>query len=312
MTPGAITEELMRRKIKSPGGKDTWYQNTVISILTNEKYKGDALLQKYYTKDYLTHKQMKNNGEVPQYYVEGHHEAIIAPEIFDTVQEEMKKRRGMNERYCSTSIFSTKIKCGDCGGWFGPKLWHSNSKYRKIIFRCNSKYRQESKCTTPHLSEQQLKEVFISAFNKLMKNKKEILANMEVIMEALCNTSEMEQKAQELSIATEAIDKKMKDLIDRNAHTAQNQEEYQEQYDNLALQYDEKLAEWNEQVRQIEERKVQKEKISGFTACIARQDGVISEFDCNLWTVLVDYVTVYNKEDIRVTFKDGTEIRGNR
>ena len=132
---------------------------------------------------------------------------------------------------------------------------------------------------------------------------------MEVIMEALCNTSEMEQKAQELSIATEAIDKKMKDLIDRNAHTAQNQEEYQEQYDNLALQYDEKLAEWNEQVRQIEERKVQKEKISGFTACIARQDGVISEFDCNLWTVLVDYVTVYNKEDIRVTFKDGTEIR---
>ena len=108
----------MRRKIKSPGGKDTWYQNTVISILTNEKYKGDALLQKYYTKDYLTHKQMKNNGEVPQYYVEGHHEAIIAPEIFDTVQEEMKKRRGMNERYCSTSIFSTKIKCGDCGGWW--------------------------------------------------------------------------------------------------------------------------------------------------------------------------------------------------
>ena len=114
----------------------------------------------------------------------------------------------MNERYCSTSIFSAKIKCGDCGGWFGPKLWHSNSKYRKIIFRCNSKYRQERKCTTPHLSEQQLKEVFISAFNKLMKNKKEILANMEVIMVALCNTSEMEQKAQELSIATEAIDKK--------------------------------------------------------------------------------------------------------
>ena len=92
-------------------------ENTVISILTNEKYKGDALLQKYYTKDYLTHKQMKNNGEVPQYYVEGHHEAIIAPEIFDTVQEEMKKRRGMNERYCSTSIFSAKIKCGDCDGW---------------------------------------------------------------------------------------------------------------------------------------------------------------------------------------------------
>lgn len=120
MTPHSIAERLTKQGIKSPGGKDKWNQGTVRRMLSNEKYKGDALLQKEFTVDFLTKKHKKNEGEVPQYYVEGNHEAIISPQVFDLVQAELERRkRTKGSRYSGVSIFSNKIKCGDCGGWFG-------------------------------------------------------------------------------------------------------------------------------------------------------------------------------------------------
>ena len=72
-----IACELTEMGVKTPAGKDKWHPSSVMSILQNEKYKGDALLQKTFTKDFLTHKLVVNNGGVPQYYVEGHHEGIV-------------------------------------------------------------------------------------------------------------------------------------------------------------------------------------------------------------------------------------------
>ena len=109
MTPHAISLELMHRGIKSPGGKDKWYQQTVRSILTNEKYKGDVLLQKNFTVDFLQKKMKKNEGEVQQFYVEHHHEAIISPAVFDLVQMELETRKEGSSRYSGVSIFSNKI-----------------------------------------------------------------------------------------------------------------------------------------------------------------------------------------------------------
>ena len=136
--PSSIKKELESRGIKTPTGKDKWSYTTIKSILTNEKYKGCALLQKKYTVDFLQKRLKKNEGEIPQYYIEGNHEAIIPPEVFDWVQielEERKKRHG---------IFSRKIKCADCGGWYGAKTHHSNDKYRKIVYQCNDKYKVRS------------------------------------------------------------------------------------------------------------------------------------------------------------------------
>ena len=103
MTPTAIAKELTERGIKSPKGKDKWCQGTVRRMLSNEKYKGCALLQKQFTIDYLTKKLVRNEGQVPQYYVENNHEAIISPQVFDMVQAELERRfltwcrRSLNE-----------------------------------------------------------------------------------------------------------------------------------------------------------------------------------------------------------------------
>ena len=85
------------------------------SILTNEKYKGDARLQKTFTVDFLQKKTKINEGEVPQYYVESSHEAIIAPQLFDRVQEEMARRKILGRTYSGKSIFSCRLICADCG-----------------------------------------------------------------------------------------------------------------------------------------------------------------------------------------------------
>ena len=123
--------------VTTPGGKEKWSISTVKSILSNEKYKGDALLQKSYTVDFLTKKTKVNEGEIPQYYVEDNHEAIIDPEVFEMVQREMAKRGKGKKYHSGVHAFSTNIKCGECGSWYGSKVWHSNSKYRKTIWQCN-------------------------------------------------------------------------------------------------------------------------------------------------------------------------------
>jgi len=82
---------------------------------------------------FLTKETKVNEGEVPQYYVENNHETIISPQVFDWVQEEIKRRCEGRGRYSGVSIFSSKIKCGQCGGWYGAKVWHSTDKVQQLI-----------------------------------------------------------------------------------------------------------------------------------------------------------------------------------
>ena len=127
-----IAEHLTGRGIPTPKGKTNWSVSTIMSILQNEKYKGDALLQKTYTADFLTKTIRKNKGELPQYYIENSHPAIIDPETFALVQKEIERRRPVRRQLHRSSPFNAKVVCGDCGGFYGRKVWHSGSKYEKI------------------------------------------------------------------------------------------------------------------------------------------------------------------------------------
>ncbi|HHV5941701.1 TPA: recombinase family protein, partial [Streptococcus agalactiae] len=129
-SPYHIAKDLTEQVIPSPSGKSHWNATTIKRMLRNEKYKGDALLQKTYTTDFLTKKKNINRGELPQYYVENNHEAIVDRETFDAVQQVLENKG----RKSSTTIFSSKLVCGDCGHFFGSKVWHSTSKYRRVIY----------------------------------------------------------------------------------------------------------------------------------------------------------------------------------
>lgn len=143
LTPGSIAKELTADGIPTPSRKQRWQTSTVESILQNEKYKGAALLQKCFTVDFLTKKRKVNEGEVPQYYVEHSHEPIITPEEFDKVQTELARRKQISRQYSGKSIFSSRIVCGDCGSYFGSKVWNSTSKYHRVFWQCNGKFKGE-------------------------------------------------------------------------------------------------------------------------------------------------------------------------
>ena len=175
MTPSAIARELTEARVPTPAGKAVWSASTVRSILTNEKYKGDALLQKKFTVDYLQKKSKRNEGEVPQYYVRNSHEAIIPPDVWDRVQEEMQRRKAMGRAYSCRSPFSSMIVCGDCGGFYGPKVWNSTDRYRRTIWQCNNRFK--CGCTTPHLEEGDIRERVIQVVNRLLRDKEHVIAN---------------------------------------------------------------------------------------------------------------------------------------
>ena len=164
-TPHQIALALTDACVPTPRGRTVWSQITIFSILQNERYKGDAILQKSFCTDFLTKKFKKNEGEVPQYYVRNSHPAIVSEEVFELVQLEIAARREYGNRYSGKGLFASRLVCGDCGGLYGSKVWHSTDQYRKTIWRCNRKYERGTpkgqRCTSPHVAANALMDSFV-------------------------------------------------------------------------------------------------------------------------------------------------------
>ena len=309
-TPSAISKHLMAQGVLSPAGKEKWQVATVLSILQNEKYKGDALLQKGYTVDFLTKKRKKNEGEMPQFYVKGSHPAIIEPDEFDAVQAELERRSRISRPLSCKSPFSTKVVCGKCGGFYGSKVWHSTSKYRRVVWRCNEKYKDDQKCETPHINEDDLKRLFIEAFNLMYSDQSELAENYNDIIAVLADTSALEESAAKLTEECDALMERLRESAEENTHTAQNQKEQQQHHGELIAQY--KAVEIQlDSINDEKQARIDKiGKIKQFIADISNCDGFLTEFDEGLWHATVETVTV-NKEIALFNFKDGTTIEVN-
>ena len=308
-SPYKIAKILTEEGIPTPGGKKVWGKAVVESILTNEKYKGDALLQKVYTVDFLSKKKKVNEGEVLQYYVEGNHPAIIEPYVFDSVQALMKARRPGKNRNSCVGVFSGKIKCGDCGSWYGSKIWHSNDKYRKVVWQCNHKFDGGEKCTTPHLDEEAIKTLFIKALNSFCRERAEITAAFEGMKEAAFGTDELDREKKHLQEEMNVVAELIEQCVAENARVALDQTEYQKKYDGLAGRFNGAKERLSEVGQAITERQAKREKIGRFVSALEKLDGPLTAFREDDWYSLVEYATVYSREDIRFTFKNGMEIK---
>jgi hypothetical protein len=278
-------------------------------MLENEKYKGDALLQKSYTVDFLTKKKKRNDGEIPQYYVEGNHAAIITPAVFEAVQRELERRGKGRNRHSGVHLFSGKIKCGQCGSWYGSKVWHSTDKYRQVIWQCNHKFDNDERCSTPHFTDDEIKAYFVSAVNKLLPEKYRIIKAFDTIKSTVLDTSNLDAEKTALEQEMVIISEMIQQNIYENARVVLDQTEYQKYYDGLTERFGKAKARLEEVTVAISDKATRQATIEDFLKELQTLDGMITEFDPMLWVSLVDFVTVYSKGDVRVTFKEGTEIQ---
>lgn len=197
-----IAKGLEADGILTGAGKTKWWTSTINKILRNEKYIGDALLQKTYTTDFLNKTRVKNNGIVPQYYVEGNHEAIIPKDIFLRVQEELVRRRvvktsanGKKRSYSCNHCFAQIVICGECGEMFRRIHWN-NRGCKSIVWRCLSRLEPTGEeCHARTVNETVLENVVVQAINRLLGDKSTYQAQLQqniakVIREAQKSTAD--------------------------------------------------------------------------------------------------------------------------
>ena len=306
-TTCSIARTLTAEGIPTPGGKQKWSASTVESILKNEKYRGDAILQKTFTVDFLQKKLKPNEGEVPQYYVHNSHPAIIPPEEWNLVQAEMARRKELKQRYSSHSVFASMIFCGECGGYYGSKVWHSTDKYRRVVWQCSDKFKNEHKCTTPHLTETQLQTLFLQAFGKVVTLRETILEDCLLVQKELFNTTEADLQQQALRNEMQMAAEMVRRCIEENALKAQDQTEYLRQYEQYAQRYETLKNEYDALLALRQKKKEDQDRLSQFIAMLKGQTAIPVQFHEDLWLATVDKVTIHPYH-VAFTFRGGFEI----
>ncbi|HFI0162443.1 TPA: recombinase family protein [Streptococcus suis] len=299
-SPYHIAKDLTEQGIPSPSGKSQWNATTIKRMLRNEKYKGDALLQKTFTIDFLTKKKNINRGELPQYYVENNHEAIVDRETFDAVQLVLDNKG----RKSSTTIFSSKLVCGDCGHFFGSKVWHSTSKYRRVIYRCNEKYNGSSKCSTPHVTEEEVKQWFVSAVNQVIDNRLEVIDNLSVLL-SIGSFEVIDEQIKNLETEAEVVSQLVVNLVSENAFISQDQDKYLKKYNQLTSKYEGIVQEIESLELQRMKKSKRNKELQVFINALEKQEGLLLEFDEFLWETMIEHVTVSGAKEIFIKFKNG-------
>ncbi len=341
----AIARHLMAQGIPTPGGVEKWQTTTIDSILQNERYKGDALLQKKFTVDFLTKKTKKNEGEVKQFYVRNSHPAIISAEVFDLAQLERHRRQKGHIRITTGSVLSGKLFCADCGGLYGSKVWNSNNKYRREVWQCNRKYGKRSGeglgCSTPHVTEAQVQEGFIRLVNGLTSETGDVATFFErelgvkgtvneqsshptiavtdgagmTVTTAVTDGSAITTPSTDIELEKSTLEAEITDTksqmrawIAEYARRAMPKEQYQKRYNELEAQLNtavERLSAIDQTVLLESARAVQKAKIREMLDDCSKH-GLVTDFDEALFGGLVDRIIVGAGRLVFI-LKDGRE-----
>ena len=191
--------------ILNGAGNSVWHDSNIRQILTNEKYIGDAILQKTVTTNVLKHKREANDGtKAPRYYVSENHEPIISRDVFMTVKAEMQRRsnftnpNGKKIGYNARNALGGVMVCASCGSPFRRNVWSIHGR-KEVVWRCRNRVENGPKgCNARSIKEADLQDAIVSALNSCICDKEEILAELKETMRTTVensNATEIEQLA---------------------------------------------------------------------------------------------------------------------
>ena len=313
-----IIADLEADGIKTVRGKDKWNDGVIRGMLKNEKYMGDALLQKTYIADIFTRQTKKNNGELPQYYVENSHPAIIDRLTFQRVQEEMARRSSLKKvsataktelaKYSGKYVLTELLSCGDCGSPYRRVTW-TRPEGKKIVWRCINRLENGRKfCKdAPTLEESRIHTAVVSAMNEMFSQKTMKSILQDSILSALT------EKGGETSIA--AIDGRLSELREQQYELLQlaaavgaNSTQYDEELNKVSMEFSALVAKRSDLEKKQQDMEQADDRAEQIAAELETVDTGITVFDEVAVRQLIGEIKVLSEEKLLIRFKDGTDI----
>lgn len=313
---GQIKQELEQDNIPTAQKVERWSSAVIHNILTNEKYMGDALLQKTYITDCISKKVKKNMGERPMYYVENNHPAIIPRETFDQVQKEMTRRSSKRKvlqksgktelgKYSGKYALTELLVCGECGSPYKRVTWARNGK-KSIVWRCVSRLEFGTKyChNSPTLDESRLHNAILAAMNEYAAIRQEVCPDvLAMVEEAKRAMSQAGAMLLELKKRMDEVSQEQSDVLDRllanmaDAELNARMKALTDEKEALKAQI---LKVQQKEVSMAEQAAKRQQMWDSLKECSAGY----TEFDDEFVRQIIRKITVEDAETIHVHFRD--------
>ena len=318
-----IKEQLEARGVPTAAGKPKWVLSNIKSILTNEKYCGDALLQKTFIKDCISKQVIRNTGQLPKYLIQNHHEPIVSRKVYDAVQLELARRRAQEgvtkksvpsglRKYSGKYALSNLLFCGECGTAYRPCTWVQHGK-KRVVWRCVSRlsYGKKYCLHSPTLDEEPLQQAILGAINSSMDNRTVLESRITAVMEQeLLPVAGETMSLADVERALENLGWQFDSLL-KEAASPERQEEYTERFRAVSTSMAE-LKKRREHLKAIyQENEKASQRLQAISAALEGASADITEWDESTVYQLLEKVTVLSKDRIRVTFRGGLEIEQN-
>ena len=317
---GGIIDCLAERAIPSPGGKERWTYSTIRSILSNERYKGDAIINKTYIVDCLSKKVKVNNGERPKYYVENNHPAIIDAVTFGRVQEELARRSGKRKvkqvgtkteqgRYSSKYALTELLICGECGTPYRRCTWTVSGK-KKIVWRCISRldYGKKYCHGSPTIEESILHEAIMEAIQRTAMQNTEILNTLKLHIGMGLEGATGEDRSLDIQVRIAEINAEFKRMLDAVSSDMAEGSINEDRMTELMLEKRQLEAELGQYANAKQKRDFARSRIEEIYTILEGLANHPMRFDDQLIRQMLECVVVESKESIKVVFVGGLEV----
>ena len=316
-----IQEYLNANSVPNINGESKWARSAIDSILTNEKYCGDVLLQKTYIDDCINKKVKKNTGQLPMYLVQNHHEGIISRETFDAAQAELARRSAGKSpskknaptgrsRYSSKYALSDRLYCGECGTRYQRCTWRNRDGSKRIVWRCVSRVDYGSKYChdSPTLDEEPLHRAILAAINSAVKDKDNIVYNLKSAMEKeLAPVAGQQLSLSEIDNQLEQLNAEFSKVL-AEASESGNQVAYSDRFRAIMQKQTALKAQRGEIQRMLAESGKAAAHIEQCRQAAETTPSAITEWDDALIRQVVESVTVETCNEVIVALKSGASI----
>lgn len=313
-----IAKILESEGILTVTGKTEWCPSVIDQMLENEKYMGDALLQKTYTVDFLTKKRVKNQGIVQQYYIQDNHEAIIPKELFYRVQEEKARRASLcksaatrrakkeQSKYSSKYSLSDIMICKECGQPYRRQVWSKNGQ-KSAVWRCENRLKNGTKhCKhSPTLKEDVLNEAIMTAINSVVENRGEFVGAFRENVIQVIGSYSTKNVPTEYDEQITKLQGEMMTLIEENAKMGSITEDFDEQYHKIAEQIKELKQKKLDSIRDQKRAADFQQRVSDMDICLKKVSCAVRDFDDDLVRRLLQSVKVIREDMLEIQFKSG-------